>query len=42
MSNLDNKIAKQLAAERRLRCVEVVLLLFCFILLAVFIAVYGL
>lgn len=31
MSNLDQKIAKQLAAESRLRCVEVVLLLFCFI-----------
>ena len=35
MSNLDNKIAKQLAAERRLRCVEVVLLLFCFISLGI-------
>lgn len=33
MSNLDQKIAKQLAAECRLRCVEVILLLFCFGLL---------
>tara|TARA_B100002049_G_scaffold231679_1_gene209777 strand:+ start:2318 stop:2446 length:129 start_codon:yes stop_codon:yes gene_type:complete len=42
MSNLDKKIAKQLAADRRNWTVCKILLLFCFILLAVFIAVYGL